>query len=313
MSGEWILNPLTNKKILNLIGNTYENLKVVCLDTEMNKKPETKRIYWKCICNCGSMVSVDASKLKSGKTKSCGCAKSSLIHKSKTENLIGQKFGRLTVVKLNDDYEKGKGVYWNCICDCGQETISKASRLKNKTTQSCGCYNKERVQESQLDNLTGRIFGKLKVMELDRVDIKKTKWICKCECGNIKSINASSLKRGYTKSCGCITSKGECKIREVLTNKNIKFEQQKTFDGLIGINGGLLSYDFYLCDYNILIEYQGEFHDGSASFQSKDRFKRQKEHDERKKEYASKSEIELFEIWYWDYDNIEEILNKNLE
>ena len=43
---------------------------------------------------------------------------------------------------------------------------------------------------------------------------------------------------------------------------------------------------------------------------SKKDFERQQEHDRRKKEYALQNNIELLEIWYYDYDNIEEILDK---
>ena len=64
--------------------------------------------------------------------------------------------------------------------------------------------------------------------------------------------------------------------------------------------------------YNLLIEYQGEFHDGTAWQQTEIDFLRQQEHDKRKKNYAKKNNIGLLEIWYWDYDNIEQILNEVL-
>ena len=79
-----------------------------------------------------------------------------------------------------------------------------------------------------------------------------------------------------------------------------------------GIGGGLLSYDFYIKKYNILIEYQGEFHDGTAWQQTEIDFLYQQEHDKRKKQYAEEHCINLLEIWYWDYENIEQILNKVL-
>ena len=91
---------------------------------------------------------------------------------------------------------------------------------------------------------------------------------------------------------------------------NISYIFQYSFDDLKGINDGLLSYDIYLDKMNILIEYQGEFHDGSAYKMFPERFKEQQEHDRRKREYAKSHNIELLEIWYWDFDNIEEILDK---
>ena len=61
-------------------------------------------------------------------------------------------------------------------------------------------------------DITNQKFGILTVLKKD-VDFKPprykyTKWICQCECGNIKSISYTSLKMGKTKSCGCQAHKG---------------------------------------------------------------------------------------------------------
>lgn len=141
---------------------------------------------------------------------------------------------------------------------------------------------------------------------------------------------ASPNNRTYMKSgCPeCNKSKGEKECKRVFVDRGfveitqndyynlldlykdnyIYFIPQKTFDGLLGVGGGLLSYDFYLPKYNLLIEYQGEFHDGTAYQQTKEDFEKQLEHDRRKREYAENNNIKLLEIWYWDFDNIESIL-----
>lgn len=54
-------------------------------------------------------------------------------------------------------------------------------------------------------DLTNQRFNFLIAIEPDKQD--KTKWICKCDCGNIKSISTSDLRRGHTKSCGCFQKK----------------------------------------------------------------------------------------------------------
>ena len=59
----------------------------------------------------------------------------------------------------------------------------------------------------------------------------------------------------------------------------------------------------------MLIEYQGEYHDGTAKMQTEIEFFKQKEHDKRKRQYADKHNIQLLEIWYYEYDNVENILN----
>ena len=64
----------------------------------------------------------------------------------------------------------------------------------------------------------------------------------------------------------------------------------------------------------LLIEYQGAFHDGSikTGYQTKEKLSKQQEHDKRKRDFALKQEINLLEIWYWDFDNIEQILKDKL-
>lgn len=84
----------------------------------------------------------------------------------------------------------------------------------------------------------------------------------------------------------CRKSKGELAISSYLRENHIAFVPYKKFDNLLGVRGGRLSYDFYLPDYNMLIEYQGEFHDGTANIQTEEDFKIQSEHDRRKAEYA---------------------------
>ncbi len=54
-------------------------------------------------------------------------------------------------------------------------------------------------------DLTGQKFGKLTaIKDVGRNKSHKVLWLCKCECGNDKIINASSLRNGYTLSCGCL-------------------------------------------------------------------------------------------------------------
>lgn len=105
---------------------------------------------------------------------------------------------------------------------------------------------------------------------------------------------------------------GEQRIIDYLISINEKYTFQKSYADLTGINGGLLSYDLFLDDKNMLIEYQGQFHDGSAFKNDDYKFYRQQEHDRRKRQYAKDHNIKLLEIWYWDFENIEKILRKEL-
>jgi len=109
----------------------------------------------------------------------------------------------------------------------------------------------------------------------------------------------------------CSKSKGENKISELLDLKNINYIIQKKFNNLKGVGKRYLSYDFYLPTYNLLIEYQGEQHEHyiEGLQKSKEKFEIQIEHDKRKREYAELNNYNLLEIWYYDFNNIEKILN----
>lgn len=60
-----------------------------------------------------------------------------------TQNLVGQRFGRLIVVDKIGKNAHGSPVY-RCICDCGNERTAPSSSLVGGVTQSCGCLRKER-------------------------------------------------------------------------------------------------------------------------------------------------------------------------
>lgn len=139
---------------------------------------------------------------------------------------------------------------------------------------------------------------------------KKCKFYC-YDCGKYfeKILNNITKDNRKDEWCPyCSLSKGEKRIENWLRLNNIEYIYEKTFEGLIGVNNGLLSYDFYLPKYNLLIEFQGEYHDGSVSNQTEKEFNQQQEHDKRKRNYAKTHNIKLLEIWYWDFNKIEEIL-----
>lgn len=114
----------------------------------------------------------------------------------KSIDLTGQRFGKLTVISKTEN--KGKGTAWLCRCDCGNETIVLSSNLKRGKTRSCGCTKK------QIDDLSGKIFGHLKVLRLAKKEGKRTFYECLCDCGETIIVNRDSLVRGATISCGHI-------------------------------------------------------------------------------------------------------------
>jgi len=53
-------------------------------------------------------------------------------------------------------------------------------------------------------DLKGKKFGRLTVIDVAYYNGRQLKWLCKCECGATKEINAQSLVDGKSKSCGCL-------------------------------------------------------------------------------------------------------------
>lgn len=53
-------------------------------------------------------------------------------------------------------------------------------------------------------DITGQRFGRLTAIKRDGTKYGQSAWICKCDCGNEKTIALQHLKNG-TKSCGCLT------------------------------------------------------------------------------------------------------------
>lgn len=109
----------------------YGHLTVV---SDTGRKYRSTRIFL-CRCDCGKTVEVNANKLHTGHVKSCGC------RRFLWRDLTGQRFGRLTVVRLA--YTKNHRHYWECRCDCGRTCYVFTAWLTNGTTVSCGCKNDE--------------------------------------------------------------------------------------------------------------------------------------------------------------------------
>lgn len=127
-----------------------------------------------------------------------------LLIMGKFQNLVGQTFGRLTVIERVENNKAGR-VCWKCRCTCGNEVIVTGHDLKNGDTKSCSCLNKEKISERSLKNLVGMTFGRLTVIERAGSDKHKNAlWRCRCTCGNEIFVVSQKLLSGHTQSCNCL-------------------------------------------------------------------------------------------------------------
>lgn len=228
-----------------------------------------------------------------------------------TINLLNQKFGKLTVIKKVQS--QGNGARWLCQCDCGSLKEVDANHLRRGNIVSCGCQRSENIckinKENKLIDLVGQKFGKLTVMSRADNIGKQPAWICHCECGTITHpILGSNLKRGATQSCGCLVSQGEAKIRELLTQHNIKFDTQVKFNDCLSTKNAQLKFDFGIYDdeqkLQYLIEYQGIQHYYEVNW-THDSLNERKERDKIKMEYCHKNNIPLIIIPYTKFQTLD--------
>jgi hypothetical protein len=111
-------------RLLNdLTGQRFGNL--VVIKRRIDK--EYVGTYWICSCDCGNKIETKSDYLTSDGPKSCGCKA-----EPRYFNLLGKKFGQLTVLKRTEDA-------WLCLCDCGNEKLVGSGHLVSNHTKSCGC------------------------------------------------------------------------------------------------------------------------------------------------------------------------------
>ena len=78
--------------------------------------------------------------------------------KRDTKTIIGEKFGRLSVIRFIGT-DKNRQSLFECKCDCGNTVIVNSNKLKSGHTASCGCYRKEKVYNQTTFRSVG-MFGK---------------------------------------------------------------------------------------------------------------------------------------------------------
>lgn len=108
-------------------------------------------------------------------------------------------------------------------------------------------------------------------------------------------------------SCSCRESKGEVIIRKFLEDNHIAFEREKSFFDCRDVKP--LPFDFYLSEYNLLIEFDGQHHFENRGFGNLEKTQR---HDRIKNEYCKLHNINLLRIPYWQGSQIENIISKQL-
>ena len=182
----------------DILGQRYGMLTVI----EDSGKRKGSSVLWRCRCDCGGEILAVRHQLVSGAIQNCGCVPKPA--RKAASSLIGQRFGLLTVVEDSGQRVEGGVILWRCKCDCGSEILATRQQLVSGNVTNCGCIPKQYASKRQAEDLTGRQFGDLTALRRVENDKRgKVCWLCRCSCGKESVVQASQLKSGKTRSCGC--------------------------------------------------------------------------------------------------------------
>lgn len=127
-------------------------------------------------------------------------------------NMIGRKFGRLTVIRQVHPSDKiSREAWYECLCECGSTKIARGTGLRQGTVSSCGCLRKEVTRRKNKEyaeekyNLKDKRFDRLTVLEVtEKRNCNSRVWKCLCDCGTVCEVTTHHLIASEVKSCGCL-------------------------------------------------------------------------------------------------------------
>lgn len=129
------------------VGEVFGHWTVIGGDSRRSSAHGKPVVHWLCRCICGTERPVPSYALRGGKSVSCGCVTRKVLQEQprgsragairQSEDITGQRFGRLVVLRRARSGETG----WLVRCDCGKERFVQSTPIKTGHTKACGCLN----------------------------------------------------------------------------------------------------------------------------------------------------------------------------
>lgn len=216
--------------------------------------------------------------------------------------------------------------YVNCktkmrfICDLHPEKGVQENCVNNIVNSHhaclyCGCkelWDRKRTTIEQMEAECERVG----VEFVQRTSKDNECWV-NYICPNHRSAGIQSTSwthfKEYRNGCPLCNkiSNGEDEIYSYLSERGINFIKEHRFDGCKYKRK--LPFDFYLPQYKMVIEYNGQQHyEPVKIFGGEENYKQTVIRDEIKKKYCEENNIKMITIPYWDFNNIETILDNEL-
>ena len=278
------------KEVNGLVGNEY-----VFLDTYINNVTKLRVKHNK----CGNVYKVTPNSFLGG-SRCPYCAKSILRNKlsknddkfkNEINNLVGNDYKFLdpyvnSYTKIRVKHNKCGRIY----------KVTPHSFLQCPHCPFCAVDSARKTDaqfKQQVYDLVGDEYTFLDtyVNSVTKLRVKHNK------CGRVYEVRPNDFLNTNSRCPYCSSPKGETIISNILDTLNINYEAQKTFDDLK--DNQPLSYDFYIPEQNILIEYQGIQHYQPIDyFGGKNTFKYQQQHDKMKDDYAKDNGYNLIAVPY---------------
>lgn len=207
--------------------------------------------------------------------------------------------------------------------ECKKHGIQKRTwnNIKKNINKECGfcpeCGKENSIDSRRLkpDEVEIRINSVNQNILLNKNDYinnrtRNLKVLCGCCKKRIFVTNIEGYISGKNKCdyCARQQSNGERYTKSILEKYDINYICQKRFDECK--DKRTLPFDFYLPEYNTCIEYDGEQH--FKPIRGKESFENTTSHDTIKNNYCNQNNIHLIRIPYWEFNNIEQILIKEL-
>lgn len=295
------------------------------------------RFYYNCSIHGENSCSLNA--IEKGEWGCQGCARilqnkqsQSLLNKYKgngfklsTDEVIKRVNSKHNSILLNpEDYVNKNTRNLRVKCGlCGEIYTTYLDHFKKDCFGACNnCSNNSTGNHRRLpiEKVKFQIESINENIWLNPEDYKtghdnNLKILCGCCKKNIFVTSLNNYCGGHKKNrcdeCTNNISKGEKNIADFLTLNSIMYYPQYSFKDCIYIR--VLRFDFYLPNYNLCIEFQGQQHyDPIKGWGDKEQLELNQKRDTIKRNYCKNNNIKLLEIPYWDIDNIDNILKENL-
>jgi len=277
-----------------------------------------KKVWWKCknsLCNHHEWESAICDRRKRGcpfcsNQKICPCSSLEKLRPDLAAEWHPKNKLKPSEVSLGSD----KKVWWLCFNSTCEHIHEWDARITDRNQGSgcpfccrkkiCLCNSLEKLRPDLAAEWHPK--NKLKSFEVSLGSDKKVWWLCfNSTCEHIHEWDARISDRNKGSGCPiCCISKGEKYVKELLEKKKIKYISQ------LKLTNKLLFFDFFLPDYNLVIEFDGIQHFEPVEYFGGDKsLQKQVQNDLLKNGYCTENKINLLRIHHKDKDEIEVLLD----